>query len=140
MRNRRNRVVAGQSADADGLPFVSETDLRLSAQRDVLEGLPVDRPGGGDAALEADDLAVAHQQRPVHVAMRQVEADDAAALAGHEAAIAHRAGVVRVELQGDRAGVLRADIEGQVLDVVVKPIRRAEAAAPHDGFAVWPRW
>jgi hypothetical protein len=121
--HRRHRVVARDTSDADGLTFIRETRLPLSAQSDVLKRLAVHRPRRRDAARKPDDLAIRYEQRPVHIAMPEVQPYRAAALRGDEAAVAHRAGVVRVELQRHRGRVVRADIERQVLDVIVKPIR-----------------
>jgi hypothetical protein len=43
---------------------------------------------------------------------------------GDETAIAHCAGAVRVELKRGRTEVSAADIEGEILDIIVKPVRR----------------
>jgi hypothetical protein len=126
-------VVAEESADGDGLALVFEADLGLAAQGDVFEGLAVDRVAGDDAASEADDFAVSDEERSVHVAVGEVEAVGAASRAGDEAAVADGARIVRVELEGGGAGVVGADVEGEGFDVVVEPVGRAEAAAPHHG-------
>ncbi len=84
---RGHSVMAGQSAYTDRLALVGKADLRLSAQGDVLEDLAVYRPRGRDAAPETDHLAVLHEERPVQVAVRQLQTNIAAAHAGDEAAV-----------------------------------------------------
>jgi len=130
--NRGNRVLTDESSYADGLAFVGEATLRLPAQRDVFERLTVYRASRADAAPEADDLAVPHEQRAVHVAMAKIKPDRTASFAGDETAIPHRSGIVRVELQADGAGIAVSDVERHVLNVIMKPIRRSKPATPHD--------
>ena len=62
--------------------------------------------------------------------MRETKPCHAAAIFGQNQAIRARR-VVRIELQTNRTRVSLAGVERHVLNVIVKPVRRAEAAAPH---------
>ena len=129
---RGDRVLADQIADADGLARVIESELPLTAQPDVLKGLAIDRMAGGDADSKSLHFAVARQQRSVHVAVVQVETHSPTAFSCEEAAVPNRTRIVGVELQRRGARISRADIKGEVFDVVVKPVGRAESPAPEN--------
>jgi len=85
--------------------------------------LAVDGISSPDTDLKSAHLYVFNEKWPIHIAVGKVQPYEALAIPGDKPAVSHRAIIVCIELECYCAGIAMADIEGQIVHVVMEPVR-----------------